>query len=150
MKANQEESDENENMDSKESRHRDLVEGQTGKEYTPTTVKGRQMANMLTSICCLSKSNATDLWCVHIVWHVTFCCGVDGMWILIWWFLLHAKNYYMLVCIVFFNTAIYWLAWWATSSIYGISSWKIMSVVQVSLLWGFHCTELFMGVMDVL
>ena len=67
MKANQEESDENENMDSKESRHRDLVEGQTGKEYTPTTVKGRQMANMLTSICCLSKSNATDLWCVHIV-----------------------------------------------------------------------------------
>ena len=37
------------------------MNGQTKKEYTPKTKKGKAMARMLVSFCCLSKSSAKTI-----------------------------------------------------------------------------------------
>ena len=47
--------------DPKESRQEDPVSGQTGKEYVPKTEKGKEMARILVSFCCLSKSSANTI-----------------------------------------------------------------------------------------
>ena len=47
--------------DPKESGEEDPVSGQTGKEYTPRTEKGKEMARMFVSFCRLSKSSANTI-----------------------------------------------------------------------------------------
>ena len=47
--------------DPKESMEKDLVNGQTGKEYTPKTEKGKEVARMLIHFCHLSKSSANTI-----------------------------------------------------------------------------------------
>ena len=53
--------DSNEDKDSKESREEDTVNGQTMKEYSLKTVKGKEMTRMLISFCCFSKSSANTI-----------------------------------------------------------------------------------------
>lgn len=57
MMDKHEDKDKDENMGSKESRDEDPVEGQDENEYTPKTHKGKEMQNMFTSFCHLSKPN---------------------------------------------------------------------------------------------
>ena len=53
--------DDNKEEDPKESGEEDPVNGQTGKEYTPKTKKGKEMARMFISFCRLSKSSANTI-----------------------------------------------------------------------------------------
>lgn len=77
MKDNQEDRDEGESMDPKESRDEDPMESQTGKKYTLKTTKGKKMAKMFASFCCLSKSNANTI-VVH------FGVSMLDNWLTLW------------------------------------------------------------------
>ena len=52
--------DDNDNKDPKMSGEEDPVNGQTGKESTPKTMKGEEMERMFNSFCGLSKSNVNN------------------------------------------------------------------------------------------
>lgn len=61
MKDRGKDEDNNNDNNPEEFRDKCPMDSQTGKDYTPKTTKGKEMANMLVSFCHLSKSSTNSI-----------------------------------------------------------------------------------------